>query len=98
MTFSAVLQFIAVAGAIACAGAYVYAYIFRPRGDRRMQDSLAREYRFTHRATEHSDFIEGVRAQIIDKDRNPVWSRPADPAAVDAMLAPLGDAELNWED
>ncbi len=68
------------------------------RGDRRMQDSLAREYRFTHRATEHSDFIEGVRAQIIDKDRNPVWSRPADPAAVDAMLAPLGDAELNWED
>lgn len=36
MTFSAVLQFIAVAGAVACAGAYVYAYIFRPRGDRRM--------------------------------------------------------------
>lgn len=68
------------------------------RGDRRMQDSLAREYRFTHRATAQSDFVEGVRAQIIDKDRNPVWSHAADAGAVDAMLAPLGDAELNWED
>lgn len=67
------------------------------RDDARMQDSLTREYRFTHRATESSDFIEGVRAQIIDKDRNPNWSAPADPAAVAAMLAPLGPQDLSWE-
>jgi hypothetical protein len=36
MTLNAILQVIALAGAAACAGAYVYAYIFKPRGDRRM--------------------------------------------------------------
>ena len=68
------------------------------RGDRRMQDSLSREYRFTHRATEHGEFVEGVRAQIIDKDRNPKWHQPGDADKVDAMLADLGTDELNWED
>ena len=68
------------------------------RGDQRMQDALSREYRFTRRATAQSDFLEGVRAQIIDKDRSPVWAADAGPAAVDAMLAPLGADELEWED
>ncbi|MBB1490477.1 MULTISPECIES: enoyl-CoA hydratase/isomerase family protein [unclassified Paracoccus (in: a-proteobacteria)] len=68
------------------------------RGDRRMQESLSREYRFTHRATAESDFLEGVRAQIIDKDRNPAWKAAADPAMVDAMLADLGPNELTWEE
>ena len=67
------------------------------RKDGRIQDSLAREYRFTHRATESSDFLEGVRAQIIDKDRKPNWSAPADPDAVAAMLADLGPQDLTWE-
>ncbi|WBU63377.1 enoyl-CoA hydratase/isomerase family protein [Paracoccus aerodenitrificans] len=66
------------------------------RKDSRMQDSLAREYRFTHRATQDGDFIEGVRAQIIDKDRNPAWSADASDQAVEAVLSPLGDAELNF--
>ena len=68
------------------------------RGDQRMQDALSREYRFTRRATAQSDFLEGVRAQIIDKDRTPAWAADAGPAAVDAMLAPLGADELEWED
>ncbi|SDK64142.1 enoyl-CoA hydratase/isomerase family protein [Paracoccus chinensis] len=68
------------------------------RGDLRMQESLSREYRFTHRATADSDFLEGVRAQIIDKDRKPAWSSAADRAKVDAMLADLGPGELLWED
>ncbi|MFI0395469.1 enoyl-CoA hydratase/isomerase family protein [Paracoccus jiaweipingae] len=68
------------------------------RADTRIQESLSREYRFTHRATAQSDFLEGVRAQIIDKDRNPQWSAPADAAAVEAILAPLGSDELKWRD
>ena len=67
------------------------------RGDARMQDSLAREYRFTSRATRDSDFLEGVRAQIIDKDRNPHWTADASPAAVDRILAPLGADELHFD-
>ncbi|MEM8580043.1 MAG: enoyl-CoA hydratase/isomerase family protein, partial [Pseudomonadota bacterium] len=38
-----------------------------------IEDALRQEYRFTARAAEKADFIEGIRAQIIDKDRNPQW-------------------------
>jgi len=68
------------------------------RGDAHLRESLARELRFTARATAQSDFLEGVRAQIIDKDRNPQWSADAGPAHVAAMLAPLGEDEIEWED
>lgn len=68
------------------------------RADRRMQDSLAREYRFTARATAETDFLEGVRAQIIDKDRQPRWSADASAEHVAALLGPLEDGELLWED
>lgn len=68
------------------------------RTDGSVHDSLAREYRFTYRASAQGDFLEGVRAQIIDKDRNPQWAAPADEAHVRAMLAPLGDAALIWEE
>ncbi|WP_288948623.1 enoyl-CoA hydratase/isomerase family protein [uncultured Paracoccus sp.] len=68
------------------------------RKDATLRDSLARELRFTARATAGSDFLEGVRAQIIDKDRNPRWSADASPAHVAEMLAPLGADELIWEE
>ncbi|MTE01628.1 enoyl-CoA hydratase/isomerase family protein [Paracoccus sp. YIM 132242] len=67
------------------------------RSDASLRDSLARELRFTWRATRDSDFLEGVRAQIIDKDRKPRWAADASPAHVKAMLAPLGDDEIEWE-
>ncbi len=67
------------------------------RGDDSLRDSLARELRFTARATAESDFLEGVRAQLIDKDRSPRWAADASPAHVTAMLAPLGDDEIEWE-
>ena len=66
------------------------------RDDARMQDSLSREYRFSWRATQSSDLMEGVRAQIIDKDRNPKWRADASPEHIRAMLAPLGKDELQW--
>jgi enoyl-CoA hydratase/carnithine racemase len=67
------------------------------RGDLRIQESLSREYRFTARATEHSDFLEGIRAQIIDKDRSPKWAADASTQAVQDILAPLGPDEMTWE-
>ena len=44
------------------------------------------------------DLVEGIRAQVVDKDRTPSW-RPATlgevtAADVDRFFAPLGDAEL----
>lgn len=59
-----------------------------------IQTALELEYRFTYRATERSDFLEGIRAAIIDKDRAPCWKHASlgdvTQADVAAMLAPLG--------
>ncbi len=62
-----------------------------------IRQALAQEYRYTWRAAAGPDFVEGIRAQIIDKDRNPRWQHAAGVVAeaeVAAMLAPLGAAEL----
>ncbi|MDF3421247.1 MULTISPECIES: enoyl-CoA hydratase/isomerase family protein [unclassified Sulfitobacter] len=62
-----------------------------------MEKALDLEYRFTHRASEHGDFLEGIRAAIIDKDRMPKWQyaeRDVPLAAVAKMLQPLGAQAL----
>ena len=48
-------------------------------------EALMREFRFAAQASEHADFLEGVRAALIDKDRSPKWTH-ADLAAVPAEL------------
>ncbi|MEM9798577.1 MAG: enoyl-CoA hydratase/isomerase family protein [Pseudomonadota bacterium] len=69
--------------------------------DPTIEQALGMEYRFTHRASEQADFIEGIRAQIIDKDRNPTWRHPNPQSVplgdVSAMLRPLGPDALNLE-
>lgn len=65
-----------------------------------LRPALEMEYRFTYRALEHGDFVEGIRAAIIDKDRSPNWqhSLSTPPAlAVSQMLMPLGDNQLTFE-
>lgn len=59
---------------------------------------LDQEYRVSCAGLASPDLVEGVRAQVIDKDRNPRWS-PAtlaevSPAEVERHFAPLGEAEL----
>jgi enoyl-CoA hydratase len=65
-----------------------------------LREALRREYRYIWRAVEQGDFVEGIRAMIIDKDRTPRWThaRIEDVTAgeVDAMLAPLGPDELTF--
>jgi|TARA_B100000073_G_scaffold142363_1_gene117142 3-hydroxyisobutyrate dehydrogenase len=39
----------------------------------KIEEALDLEYRFTSRAQEYGNFQEGIRAAIIDKDRNPKW-------------------------
>lgn len=72
------------------------------RKDRDLRAAIAREFRFTARALQAGDFLEGVRAQVIDKDRTPRWRHAGpgavDPAEVAAMLAPLGPEWRIWED
>ena len=65
-----------------------------------MAKALDLEYRFTYRAMEHGDFLEGIRAQIIDKDRNPRWKhdlRSVPLADIARMLRPLGPDSLRIE-
>ena len=73
----------------------------RLRGpDLTIQQALELEYRFTFRAAEHGDFLEGIRAAIIDKDRTPKWQfadMNVPDAAVTNMLAPLGENALKLE-
>ncbi len=66
-----------------------------------IRKALKLEYRFTYRAMEHGDFLEGIRAQIIDKDRNPAWQYAdtnVPPAAISKMLMPLGAHRLTFEE
>ena len=75
------------------------------RGATSMETALRNEYRFVSRVLEHGDFLEGIRAIVIDKDRKPVWryrSIAAVPPELVAMMqseAEGGDLELmEWED
>lgn len=64
----------------------------------RLEDVLDQEYRVSLRFAAGTEMREGIRAQVIDKDRSPKWS-PATlgevtRAEVDAYFAPLGRDEL----
>ena len=67
-----------------------------------IEAALEQEYRFTYRSAEEGDFVEGIRAAIIDKDRNPRWRHSALDAVtedeVQRMLATLGDNELKLQE
>ena len=58
-----------------------------------LEDALRQEYRVSCGTLRHPDLVEGIRAQVIDKDRNPKWSPSSLPAVsaadVEAFFAPV---------
>lgn len=60
-----------------------------------LEDVLRQEYRVSCATLRTHDLVEGIRAQVVDKDRNPKWS-PASLTAVsaddvEAFFAPVDD-------
>lgn len=56
------------------------------------------EYRMSHQSLASHDLFEGIRAVLVDKDRNPSW-RPATlsevtPAIVERYFEPMGERDL----
>ena len=73
----------------------------RARNLSSLEECLVQEYRFTYRCQEMSDFLEGIRAAVIDKDRKPRWQpgrlEDLDMERVAAILGSLGGCELPLE-
>jgi enoyl-CoA hydratase/carnithine racemase len=65
-----------------------------------LEECLVREYRAALEVFASDDFREGVRAAVIDKDRNPKWSPPRIEDVTPAMVAPyfaeIGADELKF--
>lgn len=64
------------------------------------EDEMRQEFAVASKVVQRHDFIEGVRAVIIDKDHTPRWN-PATPEGVsdhliDQIFAPLPEGEA-WE-
>jgi enoyl-CoA hydratase len=81
--------------------ALALAAIRNARGLRSLEEALAVEFRLTVRLFEDGEFLEGVRALIVDRDRQPRWQParladlPSDLAT--RYLAPLpADEELTF--
>jgi enoyl-CoA hydratase len=70
------------------------------REARSLEECLAREYRAALEVFRSDDFREGVRAAVIDKDRNPKWSPPRIEDVAPEMIAPyfaeIGADELKF--
>jgi enoyl-CoA hydratase len=66
-----------------------------------LEDVLRQEYRTSCGALRSPDFVEGIRALLVDKDRTPKWSHPSIEAVteadVDAYFTPA-DPDLTFPD
>jgi enoyl-CoA hydratase len=58
------------------------------RASASLKECLQREFDASHAVLASAEFYEGVRAAVVDKDRNPKWS----PATVEAVTPALVDS------
>jgi enoyl-CoA hydratase len=70
------------------------------RASSSLEECLVREYRAALEVFASDDFREGVRAAVIDKDRNPKWAPPRIEDVTPEMVAPyfaeIGADELKF--
>jgi enoyl-CoA hydratase len=70
------------------------------RSAKSLEECLVREYRAALQVFASDDFREGVRAAVIDKDRQPKWSPPRIEDVTPEMVAPyfaeIGADELKF--
>jgi enoyl-CoA hydratase len=63
-----------------------------------LEATLEQDFRVSLRLLDEPDLAEGIRAQVIDKDRNPRWSpatlEAVDDAHIQSLFLPLGELEL----
>jgi enoyl-CoA hydratase len=63
-----------------------------------LEATLDQEFRVSTRCFEAPDMVEGIRAVVVDKDRNPRWTpstiEQVDHAAVEGYFTSLGSDEL----
>lgn len=75
--------------------AFTYSMLKMPEVSRDIESALGIEYRYTSRAQEETDFLEGIRAMVIDKDRAPQWKHKSLSEVkieeITALLAPLNN-------
>ncbi len=66
-----------------------------------IEDALDVEYRFTYRSAEDGEFLEGIRARIMERGTQPRWMHASIGEVrrdeIDRFLEPLGELALNWD-
>ncbi|TFV54606.1 enoyl-CoA hydratase/isomerase family protein [Mycobacterium sp. PS03-16] len=59
-----------------------------------LAECLAQDLRVGQHCARHPDLTEGIRARVVDKDRNPKWNPPTlhglGPGDVERFFAPIG--------
>jgi enoyl-CoA hydratase len=67
-----------------------------------VEDSFRQDYRISLACIAAHDFIEGIRAAIVDKDRRPVWQpnrlEDVTPEIVERHFRSVGELELTFSD
>ena len=56
--------------------------------DMGLKEVFEMEYKISQGFMEHTEFFEGVRALLVDKDKSPKWKH--------ASLADVSQDEINW--
>lgn len=83
------------------AASVALAAVRRAAGLDTLEDVLVQEYRVSSASLNSHDLVEGIRAQLIDKDRNPTWNPPSLAAVteqdVEQYFAPA-DPDLTFEE